>query len=508
MQTDRTVRPATLDEVGPAAGVADVVVIGLGAAGACAGYEAAAAGADVLVLERASGGGGTSAMSGGEIYLGAGTSVQQACGFDDTAEAMTAFLRAALGPDADEDKIAVYVAGSVAHFEWLAARGVEFRPSLYDDLSWMPPTEDGLMWLGERSWPFTTVAEPAPRGHRPATGHFGGWLLMEKLLAAATAAGVRTAVDTTAERLVVDGDGRVVGVLARQYGQRRAYLGRRGVVLTTGGFVDDDAMLAQHAPQLLGMDKISCGNEDGSGIRMGQAVGAAVRHMDAGQVGFHAVPALMARGMVVNRYGQRFVNEDTYPGRVGQAALFRQGMGCWVVLDEQAFEQVPTQDLWGVVPHHVAETLAELEELTGLPPGALEGTVATYNHHAERGWDPYFHKDPRWLRPLQPPYAAVDPRRTFRGPNDSAVGPGAAVFTLGGLSTDVDGRVLDLDGTAVPGLFAAGRSTSGLCAWGYISGTSLGDGTFFGRRAGVAAAAEPGGLTDRDFTAARAAAPA
>jgi len=63
------------------------------------------------------------------------------------------------------------------------------------------------------------------------------------------------------------------------------------------------------------------------------------------------------------------------------------------------------------------------------------------------------------------------------------------VFTLGGLHTDVDGRVLSPDGVPVPGLFAAGRTTSGLAAQGYSSGLSIADATFFGRRAGRAAAA-------------------
>jgi 3-oxo-5alpha-steroid 4-dehydrogenase len=483
----RTVAPRPVSAVTRWDDEAEVLVVGYGCAGASAAWEAATAGADVLVLERASGPGGTSALSGGEVYLGGGTTVQKACGFEDTPEAMAAFLRTALGPGVDEDKLAAYCAGSVDHFTWLADLGVPFLPSLYDDPSWMPPTDDGLMWLGERSWPFTELAAPAPRGHRPATGHFGGWLLMDKLAAAAKAAGARDAFDVYAERLAIE-DGRVVGVVAQQYGEERAYRARRGVVLTTGGFVDDDEMLARHAPRLVGMDKISCGGEDGSGIRMAQAIGAGVRHMSAGQVGLHAVPALMARGVVVNGRGQRFVNEDTYPGRIGQAALFQQGMGCWVVLDEQGYEQVPEGERWGVQPHHVAATLAELEQLTGLPDGSLQATVAEYNRHAAQGEDPVCHKAARWLRPLAPPYAAIDPTRSFRGPNDPPVGSGAAVFTLGGLATDVAGHVLHVDDTPIPGLYAAGRASSGLAAWGYISGTSLGDGTFFGRQAGRAAA--------------------
>ena len=61
----------------------EVLVIGLGCAGACAALGAAQAGAKVIVLERASGGGGTSAMSGGVLYLGGGTPIQTECGYED-----------------------------------------------------------------------------------------------------------------------------------------------------------------------------------------------------------------------------------------------------------------------------------------------------------------------------------------------------------------------------------------------------------------------------------------
>ena len=482
-------RPIPVSEVGPAWDVCDVLVVGFGCAGAAAAYEAATAGADVLVLERASGHGGSSALSGGEVYLGGGTALQRACGIEDTPEQMKAFLLAALGPDCDEAKVDAYCAGAPAHYDWLVARGVPFAPTIWDAPTWVPPTDDGLMWLGEAAHPFPTVATPAPRGHRPTTKDFGGWLLMDKLAAAATDAGARTQVDTVAERLVVDG-GRVVGVVARQYGEEQVLLARRAVVLTTGGFVDDDAMLAQHAPQLVGMDKVSCGGEDGSGIRMAQAVGAAVRHMSAGQAAITLIPAMAANGMVVNGAGQRFINEDCYPGRIGQAALFRQGLDCWVVLDEQGYEAVPENERWGVLPHFVAETVTELADELGLPKGALEATVALYNEHAANGEDPLFHKRPQFLRPLEPPFAAIDPKRCFRSP-EQGPGGGAAVFTLGGLHTTVDGAVLDLDGRPIAGLFAAGRATSGIASWGYVSGTSLGDGTFFGRRAGVSAAASP-----------------
>lgn len=468
----------------------DVLVVGFGCAGAGAAWEAVTAGAEVLVLERAGGPGGSSALSGGELYLGGGTEVQRACGFQDSADAMFAFLRAALGPHADEAKLRLYCDGSVEHFQWLCERGITFEPSLWDAPTWMPPSRDGLMWLGENAWPYDTLARPAPRGHRPSTESFGGWLLMEKLAAAARDAGALTRADTRANALIVDDTGRVVGVTARAMGRDRAYRARKGVVLATGGFVDNDAMLADHAPHLLGHGKVSDGLDDGSGIMMASALGAATRRMSVTQIALTALPGLAVRGMLVNAHGQRFVNEDVYPGLFSTAALLNQPGPHWVIVDEGAYEDVPEQERWGVLPRFAAEGLGELEAELGMPEGALETSVAQYNTHAARGEDPYFHKAARWLRPLRGPYAAIDPRQGFRtGGRDSAGhGTGFAGFTLGGLATGVDGAVLDGSGRVVEGLFAAGRAASGMHGEGYISGTSLGEGTFFGRRAGRAAA--------------------
>ncbi|GAA2594949.1 FAD-binding protein [Streptomyces lienomycini] len=470
----------------------DVLVVGHGCAGAAAAFEAASAGAGVLVLERAGGPGGSSALSGGELYLGGGTEVQRACGFEDSPEEMYSYLRAALGPHADDGKLRLYCEESVAHFQWFVDRGLAFEPTLWDAPTWMPTTRDGLMWLGENAWPYNEIARPAPRGHRTATEAFGGWLVMEKLVAAAEEAGAVTHADTLATALIVDDTGRVVGVTARRHGEDLAYRARGGVVLTTGGFADNEEMLADHAPHLLAHGRVSDGLDDGSGIRMAAALGAATRRMGVVELALTALPALAVRGMLVNAHGQRFVNEDVYPGLFSVAAVLTQPAPYWVIVDEEGYEAVPERERWGVVPRFVSGTLGELEAELDMPPGALESSVGTYNRHAARGRDPYFHKDARWLRPLKGPFAAIDPRAGFHqgGRPSAGAGTGVAGFTLGGLRTTVDGAVLDVSGTVLPGLFAAGRAASGIHGEGYVSGTSLGDGTFFGRRAGAAAAAE------------------
>lgn len=462
----------------------DVLVVGYGAAGAAAAISAASSGASVRVLERASGPGGSSALSGGELYLGGGTAVQEACGFSDTAHDMFAFLSTALGPHADLEKVRLYCDGSVDHYEWLVSCGVVIQPTMFEGQAWMPATTDGLKWLGENAWPYNEIANPAPRGHRGPVPMSTGQLLMDTLVAHASSLGVNVEVDTRATSLIVE-YGRVVGVNARRYGADESFRAD-SVVLTTGGFVDNEQMLADHAPSLLGHGKVSDGLDDGSGILMAQAVGAATRRMSTIEAAYTALPEMVCRGILVNSLGHRFINEDVYPGHFSHAALAQPGP-CWVIIDEDGLEAIA--DTWGIRPSFAAETPEELAVDLSIPASAFAATVASYNRDAVNGQDPLFHKDSRWLRPLTGALVAFDPRLGFFPTTSTVAATGFSGFTLGGLHTTPDGHVLSLTGERIPGLYAAGRASSGMHGERYISGTSLGDGTFFGRRAGRTAAA-------------------
>ncbi|WP_435278153.1 FAD-dependent oxidoreductase [Rhodococcus yananensis] len=486
MSTD--LHPLSADEITSWDHEADVVVAGYGIAGVSASIEAARAGADVLVLERTGGWGGAASLSGGILYLGGGTRLQKALGFEDTPENMKAFMLAALGPGADEAKISEYCDGSVEHYEWLVANGVVFKESFWGEPGWEIPGDDGLMFSGgENAAPFNEIATPAPRGHVPQmsdkrTGEKGGgYMIMEPLSRVAAELGVRAEYDVRVQRLVVDRDGRVVGVAAKQYGKELTVRARRGVVLATGSFAYNKEMVAAYAPQLEGRPGAAIEEHDGRAIRMAQALGADLAHMDATEVAFFGDPQLMARGILVNGRGQRYVPEDTYPGRIGQLTLLKNDNRAFLIIDESSYEAgcaaTSSTPFFRFHPKWVAETVEELESDMGLPGGTLQTTVEVYNRHAADGVDPVLGKKSEWVKPIGTPVAALDLRNCTAG------------FTLGGLRTTVNSEVLHVSGEPIPGLFAAGRCTSGVCAWGYASGTSLGDGSFFGRRAGVSAAA-------------------
>jgi 3-oxo-5alpha-steroid 4-dehydrogenase len=475
---DDSVAPVGPGVAGPAEIVADVVIVGSGCAGTAAAIEAGRAGLETVILERAGGSGGASAMSGGSLYLGGGTALQTACGVEDTPEEMFRFVMAVTSPGADEAKIDVYCRQSVEHFDWVVGCGVPFKASLYTGTFPEPLTDDGLMFTGgENAWPYAEQIRAAPRGHVPEAhdkrplGHTSGVILMRHLIATAEGLSGRWMLDTQARRLVRESDGRVTGVVARSEGSEIHVRARRGVVLAGGGFVFNDDMLRHHAPRLLGKPKLGTDGDDGRCIRMAQAAGAGVRHMEAAEAAY-GLPELYLGGILVNSVGQRFINEDTYFGRIGQAVMFSQDGRAYAIIDDAVNESL--SDIGRFYPAGwVGADADELGQAMGLPDGVLRATVEYYNRHAAEGRDPLFHKGRRWLRPLEAPLGAIE------------LADGAFMaFTLGGLHTDVHARVLDVGGEPIPGLYAAGRTTSGVPGWGYCSGMSLGDGTFFGRQAG------------------------
>ena len=482
-------KPRRLDTVHAWDIETDVAIVGFGGAGACAAIEAADAGASVCLFEVASASGGSTALSSAEVYMGGhgGTRVQKACGYDDSTEAMFAYMMAAQGDLADEARIRMYCEGSRDHFDWLVAHGARYKDTEHKERAIMAMSDDCLLYTGnEKAWPFRDLAKPCPRGHNlEVEGDNGGPMLMGVLTAAVEKRDIRVEYDARALTLIASADNEVHGLVVRIDGQEKTVRARKGVILCAGGFVMNRAMLEKYAPTIARVGNIPVGNpgDTGSGILMGQGVGAALIHMSEAFITLpYYPPASLTYGIFVNAQAQRFINEDVYHARIAHHAIQQLGRGIYLIVNHDDYEH---PKFLNASVAGTGENVEELAEEIGLDPAMLRHTIDFYNEHAKRGEDPLFHKGAEWLKPIEPPYAALD------------CTPGSGVlypyFTLGGLDALPTGEVLTMEKQPIPGLYAAGRTTCGVprTAAGYGSGMSVGDATFFGRVAGKTVAARP-----------------
>jgi succinate dehydrogenase/fumarate reductase flavoprotein subunit len=479
----------------------DVVVIGFGIGGGCAAVSAAAGGARVLVLERAAAAGGTTSMAGGHFYLGGGTPVQEATGNADSAEEMYKYLVAA-SREPDHAKIRAYCDGSVEHFNWLEDLGFQFERSYFPGKVVVPPGTEGLSYTGnEKVWPFCEQAKPAPRGHSvPVPGELGGAaMVIDLLVKRADDLGVQVRYETGATNLILDADGAVVGVTWKHFTETGT-VKAKAVIIAAGGFALNPDMVAEHTPAL-GQQRrtkhhglvapyiLGNPNDDGLGIRMGVSAGGATENMDEMFITAAAYPPeVLLTGVIVNKEGKRFVAEDSYHSRTSAFVLEQPEQTAYLIVDE-AHTEMPEMPLIRFLDGY--ETIPEMETALAVPAGNLEATLQRYNDFAARREDPDFHKQPEFVAPQDNgPWAVFDlslGRAMYSG------------FTIGGLTVSIDGEVLRADGSLIPGLYAVGACASNIAqdGKGYASGTQLGEGSFFGRRAGAHAAAKAGGAPAR-----------
>lgn len=335
---------------------ADVIVVGFGGAGACAALEARAQGLNVLALDRFNGGGAT-ALCGG-VYYGGATRQQRAGGYEDTADEMYRYLKQEVGDTILDSTLRKFCEESNANLEWLESHGVQFGSNVYEGKRTYPPVGYDLYFSGnEKVSSYKQHAKPAPRGHRVVGPKYTGSVLYATLQASALRRGVRLRAHCPVTRLIVDASGAVIGVEANaidpnsaagrehrkliervnawqryfvpaalRTGERLAALereharplrirARNGVIVSTGSFAFNREMVAQYAPkyrEAMPLGTLGC---DGSGIRLGQSVGGVTDCMHS-VTAWRSIspPITFVEGMVVNREGRRFVNEDAYLG--------------------------------------------------------------------------------------------------------------------------------------------------------------------------------------------------
>lgn len=436
--------------------MSDLVVVGAGMAGLSAAAHAARLGAQVTVLEKGNRIGGSARLSAGILW---------------TAPDI-ATLRAVC-PDGDPALGGALVEGFDGAVEHVRSFGVEVSER----------------WQGQMGF---GVA------HR-----VGIQALLERQRAVVEEAGGSVLCRAPARALVRGSDGRVAGVRGAA-GEHAA----PAVLLATGGFQGDPELVAAMIGS--GADELPLRANSGStgdGFRLGRAAGVAASRGLGGFYG-HLLPAPLncfepddflpftqyhsQRSILVNLHGRRFCDESRGDETSNQAALRQPGRRALLLLDErvrrevaeaapyphgQAVDRLAVARAAGA-RYAAAPTQAELVRTLaawGVPAGTLAATLSAYDR-ASRGETPELDAPlPARPEPLtEPPFHAllVQPSLTF---------------AFGGLRVDADGRALDRDGGAVPGLFAAGADAGGLQVGGYVGGLVLG--LVFGPRAAAAALA-------------------
>lgn len=514
----------------------DVAVVGAGCAGASAALEARAQGARVLLLDRFVGG-GASGMSGGIIYLGGGTKYQQQAGYQDTPENMFNYLKLETRGIVSDATLKAFCDESVANTEWLEKHGVRFEASMSPVKTFYPTNKYFLYYSGnELVKEYTDAATSAPRGHRVKWNGFSGEGLMKALLGSCRDYGVDMAMQSRVTQLIQDNDGNILGfkmlqiapgsVHAKQFeryfhwfSKIRMYVQplanklrekldeieqeftvtrlvrvRQGVVLSAGGFIFNRRMVKHHAPKYYPGAPLGSPGCNGNGIRLGETVGGVADNMARGSTWrFINPPKSWVEGLIVNRAGQRFVNESSYGARIGEYMAEENDGQATLIFDQAMLKDVLLQLMPGKVwlllqtaPALLsllfntkrAASIAQLAQRCGLPAAAVEESVARYNGFARNRQDTDFHKPADYLRPVEKgPFYAMD----ISVGNKLFICP---TITLGGLRVDeASGRVLREDGSAIPNLYAAGRTAIGVASQSYVSGLSLADCVFSGRRA-------------------------
>jgi len=564
----RDSRSSRIDEPLPAGAVRswdgehDLIVIGFGLAGASAALEAAERGLRVLLLDRFQGG-GASQMSGGIVYAGGGTHVQQACGVEDSPEAMADYLKLEVGGLVSDSTVEKFARESVETLGFLEKYGVNFSGPKAPKKTSHPADQYYLYYSDNGTVPaYIGKHPPAERGHRtknpakvpgsmPIEGtkpHGGfsegadmGWYLMAAIKQAVARNPLITVVrQARVSRLVVEGE-TVVGVEAMElsgasagvhrWAERMAnkltfqvmglhkpfaaifrkaensarpryYRAAAGVVLAAGGFIRNSDMMKRYAAPYLSSLPIGSFGDDGAGIRLGASVGGAAGYLDRISAWrFINPPYDWTKGLIIGASGERIANEEQYGAHLSRAIYEVSDGRAWLVVDQKiwdkALEEVKNGDLFAFQKFPVkqaqkgaksAGSIAQLAALLGVPAEPMVAAVDAYIQAAQAGGPDPMGKSADCCQAFgEGPFYAISLTHSL------PVSP-ITSLTTGGLRVDEGtGHVLDAAGRAIQGLFAAGRSAIGIPSNNYVSGLSLADCVFSGRRAARAAAEETKG---------------
>lgn len=465
---------------------ADIVVIGAGGAGMTAAIQAVQDGAtDVVVLEKMPITGGNTTRSTGGLNAAA-TKYQEAEGIEDSVELFVEDTMKGGKELNDKELVTKMAENSAAAVDWVNEIG--------GDLSVV-----GM--FGGAS---------VKRIHRPTDTSAVGPMLVKALNNKMAELNIPVLLETTAKQILVDENGAVCGVVAADKEGNEMTIDCTAVVLATGGFGANSDMVVKYKADLAGFGTTNHAGATGDGIAMAEELGAALVDMDQIQTHPTVNPETQTmytegvRGngaILVNKEGKRFVNELETRDVVSAAILEQTDKQCYLVFDQAVRDSLAAIESYvkkGIVTE--ADTPEALGEAIGVDGAALAETLKAYAGYQAAGTDADFGRESMELPLDQPKFYA-------------ALCAPAIHHTMGGVKINTATEVLKEDGTAIPGLFAAGEVTGGVHGANRLGGNAVTDIVVFGRIAGTAAedyVAANGGHTEAEITAAKeeAAAPA
>lgn len=445
-----------------------VLVMGGGACGAVAALAAHDSGAEVLLIERDAHPMGTTGMSMG-LFCAAGTKAQAKHGIQDDGDCFFADIMAKSRGEADPIVARALAYGSGPTLDWLVDRH-DFPWDV--DLGFRPSYGNSRFRI--HGW----------HGH-------GGQDMVELLHQKLADAEVPVLMEARVVDIIADPDGRAFGVEIERPDGARERVGCDTLIVASGGFAANHAMLARYIPEMADARNNGHEGSQGDGIRLTEAMGAALGDMGAFQgyamltdpQGISVAPAVLVEGgIIVNSEGRRFTDEsEDIAGMVHPVMAQPDGV-CWVVYDETIEERcayVPEMQLLAQLnAPRFGEDCTALAARIGIDPDQLATTLAEA-HDARREERPDALAR-RWGEE-NPPTGALRALKVV----------GAIYHTQGGLQIDGEARVLRADGTPLPNLFAGGgaaRSVSGPSSWGYLPAMGLCTAVTLGRIAGETAA--------------------
>ena len=457
----------------PAVSNYDVVVIGAGGAGFSAAIEAKNAGANVVLLEKMPAVGGNSLISGAEMNA-ARNWVQPKLGIlDDSAERHAADTFKGGDKKGDMKVINVMTTNALDAAKWCRDYlGVRFE-------------DDNLFFFGGHSRKRALI----PVGHT-------GTEFIAKFQAKADELGIPVITDMKAEELIKDKTGRVVGVKATSHGATYTFNAKGGVVLATGGFGANKAMVKKYNPKIDERFKTTdAPGTTGEALYMAKRAGAQLVNMGYIQTypicdPISGVIELIADSrfdgaIMLNQEGKRFVEELERRDVLSEAILKQTGNYCWVLWNDNigkisnTVKEHPTE-YEAFTKQGIMATCPDLKciaDFTKMPLKQLESTVKRVSSMAGKGNDKDFHHRGGLMDMSEGQYYVIKAVPSTH-------------HTMGGVRINEKAQALTAKGQVIPGLWAAGEVTGVTHGTNRLGGNAYTDIIVFGRIAGEAAAFE------------------